>query len=264
MPSVPEINNEAFRYLYGIEVGLREFILDSLQSIGEPNWYKKYLPGNAQQNFKRGVEYERGLKWAQWIPHHPIYYIDFPDLKEIITRKDNWNNIFKSIFNRKDFLVVYLSELEPVRNKIAHNRKLHNAELDMVKSTYLKLSTAIGPERFTELGQRCTYSLDFEKHMQTLQQEFEETYVQCLKSTVIDNLSVWEFVSNQWWFNGYYLDCDVAGITTYFQKIEEYVKLPRYRGTGHKIEAWVKVQDIEILYENAQKEFKAIIASKGE
>lgn len=54
----------------------------------------------------------------------------------------------------------------------------------------------------------------------------------------------------------------VEGIVKYFKTVEEYANLPRTRGTGHKIESWVKDNDIETKYNNAQTEFLIILGSR--
>lgn len=52
-----------------------------------------------------------------------IYYVDFPDYIKIITRKDNWNDVFAPIFGNREAVSTKLRELEPIRN-IAHSRDI--------------------------------------------------------------------------------------------------------------------------------------------
>ena len=89
---VPEENIRIYCHLYIIENAVRELIVELLSAIDGPRWYKKRLPGDVLGKYREGVEFERGIKWFQLIPLHPIYYIDFPDLKKIIERDNNWVN----------------------------------------------------------------------------------------------------------------------------------------------------------------------------
>ena len=58
-----------------------------------------------------------------------IFYVDFTDYVKIITRKDNWKQVFKN----KEAISVKLRELEPIRNAIAHFRELSHRELEKLK-----------------------------------------------------------------------------------------------------------------------------------
>jgi len=70
---------------------------------------------------------------------HEIFYTDFPDLKKIVEKRDNWREVFGDIFGRKEVLVK-LDELYPLRNMIAHNRYLTKENADTMERYYIKLS----------------------------------------------------------------------------------------------------------------------------
>jgi len=59
---------------------------------------------------------------------HPLHYINFPEYSKIITKKDNWRDIFLESFVDREILTSKLRELEPIRNKIAHMRDLSEEE----------------------------------------------------------------------------------------------------------------------------------------
>ena len=113
---------------------MREFVIESLEAACGPLWWKQRLPPDVLARNREALEYERNIKWCQLIPHHPIYYIEFPDLKKVIERTDNWRDAFEPVFGRRDIFISKLSELEPIRNRIAHNRKATKANLDTVES----------------------------------------------------------------------------------------------------------------------------------
>ena len=123
MGAVPEQNTAIFKYLFAIENGLRELIISSLATAAGPRWYRSRLPGDVLDKYRQGATIERSTSWTQLVPHHPMYYVDFADLRKILERDDNWRDSFEVIFKRRDLLASTLSELEFIRNKIAHNRK---------------------------------------------------------------------------------------------------------------------------------------------
>lgn len=258
---VPKENIEIYCYLYSIETALRELIIDLLKTIDGSQWYKKRLPSGSLEKYRNGIEYERNIKWTQLIPHHPIYYIEFPDLKEIIKRKDNWNDAFKKIFVREDILISTLSELEPIRNKIAHNRKVTYKDVEIVKGAYIKLSDTIGKKKFDELTSRCTCAMDIFESLTELQRESEKSILYLKNYKPLEKFKVWESVCDKWWLDESYLGYKLDRIFDYFKTLEEYANLPWTRGSGHKIEEWVKHSNIDEKYNKAQEEFKNILNS---
>ena len=168
---VPRENIQIYCYLYKIENGLRELIIDLLKDVAGPSWYKRRMPGDILEKYLKGRESELKVPWTQLIPHHPIYYVDFPDLKKIIERTDNWKDKFVQIFSRRDILSGTLSEIQVVRNKIAHNRKTTYNDLNIIKGAYTKLSQIIGEKKFTELVSRCTCALNIQERLTGLRKE---------------------------------------------------------------------------------------------
>lgn len=258
---VPKENVEIFHYLYAIEVALRELIIESLKGVAGPKWFLSRLHKDALDKFKNGIASERKTKWTQLVPHHPIYYVDFPDLRIIMERNDNWKDVFKGVFSRKEFLVSTLSELEFIRNKVAHNRKATDSDVDIVKGTYTKLSESIGEKKFKELVIRCTCADGIYKRLVELREEANRLFDLCKRFSTIEGLSVWKVVSPEWWFDEIYLLCDLDGIEGYFERLEEYCNLPQLRGSGHKIEKWVKKSNIDDLYSKAQFQFDNLLGN---
>src|SRR5690242_15851284 len=122
----PEENGRCYSLMYAIENGIRELIIEELSNLEGPLWYKHRLPGDILTKYREAVRLQRQVVWTKMVPHHPLYYLDFPDLKKIIEREDNWKDSFSAIFTRKELISATLSEIEPTRNSLAHNRKLTN------------------------------------------------------------------------------------------------------------------------------------------
>ena len=124
---------EPYKVLQKLETKLRECIQTRLETVSK-NWWKERMPKDVQEK----VELRKTKNEKQW-PWHVnkdlpfIYYVDFTDYLKIITRRDNWNQAFKTIFKDKDAISVKLRELEPIRNAIAHFRELSRRELDKLK-----------------------------------------------------------------------------------------------------------------------------------
>ncbi len=260
---VPEENIEIYCYLYSIETALRELIIESLRAVDGSRWYKKRLPGDVLEKYREGVEFEKSVKWFQLVPLHPIYYIDFPDLRKIIEREDNWKDAFKRIFSRKDILSSTLAELEFIRNKIAHNRKATPKDVEIVRGAHGKLSEYIGTSYFRELSARCTCSKDISERLDELQRECERIFCICNNYERLEKIEIWESISAEWWFDESYLGYKLEAIADYFGTIDRYLALPRSRGSGHKVESWVKSSGIKEKYANAQIEFATILGSGG-
>lgn len=256
---IPQENIISYSYLYNIENTLRELIIKSLSNVDGAHWYKRRLPGDVLQKYRNGIQYERSLKWYKLIPHHPIYYIDFPDLRKIIERKDNWIGVFKNIFLRKDFISSIFTELEFIRNKVAHNRKATEQDTNNLETVNAKLIKCIGENEYNELSSKITYLTDIPNRLVELEDECENTFLKCIKFEPIEKLEVWISRQNEWWFDESYLGYSLENISDYFKTIEEYSKLKRTRGSGHKIEAWVESRRIQYKYNKAQTEFSALM-----
>jgi hypothetical protein len=260
----PEENIKIYCYLYSIETALREIIIELLSAIDGSLWYKKRLPGDILGKYCKGIEFERSIKWSQLVPHHPIYYIDFPDLKKIIEREDNWRDAFRSIFSKREIVDSLFSELEVIRNKVAHNRKATTLDVEIARIAYEKSSECVGRDHFHQLSARCTCAMDIPERLSELQKECEITFRICKDCKRLEEIDVWESISAEWWFDESYLGHKLEAIADYFETIARYLALPWSRGSGHKIESWVKHSGIKEKYADAQIEFEAILGCGGE
>lgn len=261
--ALPENNLYVYQLLYNIEVGLREFIVETCsKELGE-QWWKQRMPSDVKDNAKKGLEAERAIKWSELIPYHIIYYTDFPDLKKIIIKGDNWKDFFQAIFQRDDILKNTLSELEPIRNKVAHNRKITQGEVVIVESAYHKIITSIGESYFFELTKKCSLAEDILKMLTNLQNEAVNAFRICKAFQTLTPLFYWDKIRKSWWFDDEYLGCEITSIKNYFNILYQYAQIPRFRGNGHEIEAWLKNQYIDQKYCLAEQEFIAILKRGG-
>jgi len=258
--AVPDENLLAYTLIFVIEVGLRELIIETLEAKCGPSWYKERLPGEILQAYRGARDYERRTKWLQLVPHHPIHYLDFPHLRIVIERGDNWEDVFKEFFDRRDVFVATLNELEPIRNRVAHNRKVSPQDLQVSQAAYAKIAAALGENRLISLASRCTTADDIPATLSLLREEADSALQCCKLCQPVQALAIWGAVGRDWWFDDDYLGCQVGAIRRYFETLLGYQRLPRHKGSGYKIEAWVRGSGIEPQYRGAMQEFSALAA----
>src|SRR5258706_1631607 len=198
---VPPPNLQGYAYLYSLESGLRELIIECLEPLGSKA-YKQRLPGDVLDKYRKGREFELSIKWKSLIPHHPLYYVDFTDLRKIILRDDNWKELFKPIFSNKDLLRAKMSEeLDLVRNKIAHNRKISKSDLILIELTYSHIVDLVGKDRFEALATKCTDAPDLRERLIRLREFAEVSLERCWLVKPISDMTVWESTVGEWWFD---------------------------------------------------------------
>ena len=90
-----------------------------MQETFGADWMKRQLPANMldgwidkKEKATRAGEAEQAL----------IDYADFSDYKSIIEKKDNWNQVFKHVFQRSDDVRESFQRLFPVRIATMHAR----------------------------------------------------------------------------------------------------------------------------------------------
>jgi hypothetical protein len=261
---LPKENILIYQLLFAVEVGLRELIIEAIEEAPGGRGWKQRLPGDVLKAFKEGSRYERSIKWTRLVPHHPLYYTDFPDLKKVLVERNNWDEIFKHVFGRKELLDSTLSELEPIRNKIAHNRKATLEDLHIARAAYSKLSAAVGPQRFLTLVDKCTVAEDLLENLLQLKTEAHTALRDCLASRPTQTNATWAQVQNAWWFDSDYLNVDISPVVEFFATVEEYRQLPRRRGVGHVLEAWVNSKGLTEKYDRAEEVLSGLLQLRGQ
>lgn len=106
--------------LYILENSLRNVINRVMTSAHGTDWWKKAPSGVIKKVADRKTK-ESKKPWHGKRGSHEIYYSDFGDLKDIITK--NWSD-FQGIFPKQDWITTKLEELEPPRNVVAHHNPL--------------------------------------------------------------------------------------------------------------------------------------------
>jgi hypothetical protein len=114
-----------------LEVELRAFISTRLSAVSD-KWWKQRIPEDVRTRAEKR-KHDREEPYPGRVQQDRLLwdYLDFPDLKTIITQKNNWDEAFKSVFIKPEIVQVKLDEISPFRNDIAHHRDipLHDREI---------------------------------------------------------------------------------------------------------------------------------------
>jgi len=120
-----EIEKEPHLQLDELENSLRRCIKSKLEEISKIWWIERIPP-----DIRKKAE-ERREK--EDLARELIQYIDFTDYVKIITRRDNWREVFQQIFKEQELIISKLRELEPIRNAVRHGRKLTIEQKEKLK-----------------------------------------------------------------------------------------------------------------------------------
>jgi len=259
---LPTANQHCSVYFYFIEVTLRELIVAELTKLRGSKWYKSSLPnGNIMQNYKACRDYQRERRWVESIPFHPIYYLDFPDLATIIEKGDNWRDCFQAIFfKHKEILISKLRSIEPIRNDLAHNRKISQPSVEIVKSVLNIIISSIGNHRAISFAENCTTAKALPERLGELRDELLNIKREVENASPLPCFAVWDRINTQWWFDSEYLGTDLSPIHNIYEVLlPKYKSLPKGRGSGYIAEKWVNKEGFSSLATDAVALINALI-----
>jgi hypothetical protein len=116
---------DAYDILIALEMRMRELIERKLSAHRGNGWWRQSVPPQVRTDCQqRKLERET----LDSLSHPPIAYSYIGDLKDIIVRGDNWEQVFKAVFGNKTRLEAMFMLLEPVRKDIAHSRQSSDDE----------------------------------------------------------------------------------------------------------------------------------------
>ncbi|RYY25868.1 MAG: hypothetical protein EOP62_12165 [Sphingomonadales bacterium] len=134
MASRPKIG--AFGAIDSFESALRTFVAVKLLAAQGPNWFKQRVPGDV---VGRAKDRRREAMRAGEIALDLIHYIDLGDMIAVITRKDNWTELFEAVFDRAEWLKVDLERLNASRRPTMHSRPVDPVQLCEIVLTIRRL-----------------------------------------------------------------------------------------------------------------------------
>jgi hypothetical protein len=134
-------NEEAYKLIYQLEVTIRLFITQHMEHRFGTKWLKQQIPGETLKTWEE--KKQKALEKGQ-PDRHLIEYSDFTDYEKIFTRKNNWNEVFKPFFKRKESLQESFYRLGPVRICTMHSRIITEGDLLMLYVEFQRLMRAMG------------------------------------------------------------------------------------------------------------------------
>ncbi|MGB7291273.1 MAG: hypothetical protein WBD99_03790 [Thermodesulfobacteriota bacterium] len=111
----------AYDILYSFENGIREWLNGVMTDKFGPNWTKLRVHPDVRKDWTR--KREEALRNGE--EEKPLlWYADFADYKDIIVRKDNWRDVFSSIFRNQMAIQESFRRLNLIRICTMHTRVL--------------------------------------------------------------------------------------------------------------------------------------------
>ena len=138
-----ELGNEAYETLRRLETGLRGLIVSKLEAL-TPDWWNRRIPEDVRHNAEERMQEDSGPWPWESMKAELIEYVDFTDYVKIVTRRDNWKEVFVHVFGDEETISSKLKELDPIRKSIAHSRKLSSHELSRLQIYAHDILGAIG------------------------------------------------------------------------------------------------------------------------
>jgi Swt1-like HEPN len=111
--------NAAHDRLQRFEAQLRRFIDERMTAVFGLDWIKHQVPGDILKAWREKKQKAMDNGEQGW---PLIAYADFTDYVPLITRKDNWEKVFKPIFRRVEFVQESFQRLYPIRICTMHAR----------------------------------------------------------------------------------------------------------------------------------------------
>jgi hypothetical protein len=237
------LNGRAYELFFEIENSLREMVIQCMTEAFGQRWLTTNMPADVRERLREGKEYERKVPWSVCVPYHPMYYADFPDIKKIVMRADNWQRAFAPRFGSKLQLEASLVELEPIRNKLAHCRAVTDIEVRCILVFHEKLATMIGTPLSNFIEQGLIRYRSVLQQLREMSQMLREGCNDLRNTRPYERLASLHDLRSLWWFDEVYLCNHVGRIERAIDLIQLYNQLPIGRGTGHIREKWVKDHD---------------------
>jgi ribonuclease HIII len=114
---------EGYSLLDSFEPELRAFIKEELWRVYGEDWWAKGVPKEIRDKAekRRRQEAEKGRD------ADVMNFLDFSHY-ELILKKDNWDPVFKAVFQDDNSLLARLRPIQDIRNPVAHTRGLSRGD----------------------------------------------------------------------------------------------------------------------------------------
>lgn len=134
-------NPQHWQILNELEQRLRQVLEQRLKSLSGSNWIRQRVPQAVRERWLARQQEDRADGRSVYAD---IQYANFMDLADVITRRDNWHEVFQPMFKDRNDITVSLRRLHPVRKAITHSRPLGRADVLTLVSEAARIFRALG------------------------------------------------------------------------------------------------------------------------
>lgn len=145
-------HGEAAQHLFRVENRLRRIVGGALALV-EETWWPSRFPASVVREVeqRRKGEADSAAPMANEV--HPIAYLTFGELVDVILANANWEQVFRvRLSMSRDGFSQAASAIGAVRNKVAHNRPVTEADLAILRLTAERLDLSVEQERQSRDG----------------------------------------------------------------------------------------------------------------
>lgn len=134
---------EVSRLIVLLERRLRSYINRVMTGRYGAGWERTRCHGNGTV-YKQWLQKRKTAVRPGAEPEPLINYADFTDYSGLITRSDNWKEVFHEVFKRQESVRESFNRLGPIRICVMHSRPITKTELIFASAEVTRLLTAIG------------------------------------------------------------------------------------------------------------------------
>lgn len=135
--------SRAYALLLRFERKLREYIDAQMTQQFGSDWERHRCHGNGKI-YELWVKKREKAVQSGFKPERLIQYADFTEYADLITKADNWDQVFKTAFLREESVRESLHRLGPVRICTMHGRPITKTELMLATAEITRMLIAIG------------------------------------------------------------------------------------------------------------------------
>ena len=144
--SPPAHVQKAYRFIYQLEVEIRRFIQNVMETTIGIEWEQTNLPKDKYE--KWSYKKAKALKNDESSDTTLIHYADFTDYNELIIWHKNWPH-FSPFFKNKENIIARFSNLFPYRIATMHSRQFRKEDLVIIAGDCQWFLKSIGASLFT-------------------------------------------------------------------------------------------------------------------
>ena len=107
---------------------LRAFVCDKMSENFGNKWWRTQVPGLIRKNCSDRLKVEQSKRFPRLAITEPIHYTNLGEIKDVICRKDNFEQVFKPFFGQVTVFSAKIEELIAFRNPASHVRPVFGSE----------------------------------------------------------------------------------------------------------------------------------------